>query len=169
MKFYVIIRGPLGSGKTTLAKMLAKKIHAKYISVDDILDKHKLTQEKEAGYISQKSFIKANEIIIKKTENIIKKRIIILDGNFYWKSQIKDIIERVQQPIYVFTLKASLNLCINRDKKRRKKYGENAVRAVYKKTTTFDLGKVIDVDSSKTACVTRIVTFLSKIANPRTY
>jgi shikimate kinase len=34
MEYFVIIRGPLGVGKTTIAKRLAKQLNAKYISID---------------------------------------------------------------------------------------------------------------------------------------
>ena len=63
MIFYAIIRGPMGCGKSTIAERIAKKLKAKYIPMDPILDEHDLTTDKEAGYISQRSFIKANEIV----------------------------------------------------------------------------------------------------------
>lgn len=71
MKFFIIIRGPLGSGKTTIAKMLSKRMNAKYVSIDKILDEYGLTQEKEVGYISQKSFIKANQRLVKRVKQPI--------------------------------------------------------------------------------------------------
>ena len=60
--FYVIIRSPLGCGKSTISKKLAKDIGAEYFAVDRVLDEFNLTKDKEDGYISQKSFFKANEI-----------------------------------------------------------------------------------------------------------
>jgi shikimate kinase len=56
MTYYIIIRGPLGCGKTTIAKNLSKKLNAEYFAVDRILDEHNLTKDKEKGYVSQKSF-----------------------------------------------------------------------------------------------------------------
>ncbi len=163
MSYYIIIRGPLGCGKTTIAKELAKKLNAEHISVDDVLEENNLLDEKEEGYISQKSFKKANEIICKKARPKIKsKTIVIFDGNFYWKSQITDIIERLDFPQHVFTLKAPLNVCIERDLKRDKSHGELAAKVVDKKTTEFDYGIIIDVTQNIENCINEIVSYLPK-------
>src|SRR3989344_6810955 len=109
MSYYILIRGPLGCGKSTLAERVAKKLKAEYIAIDRVLDEHDLTKDKEAGYISQKSFIKANEIIALKAAKFLGKGVpIVFDGNFYWRSQIDDLITRLDFPHYVFTLKAPL-------------------------------------------------------------
>ena len=163
MGYYVIIRGPLGCGKSTLSKNLAKKLKAKYIPIDRILDKHGLTKHTEAGYISQRSFIKSNEIIVPKAKEKLEHRIpVIFDGNFYWKSQIKDLIKRLKFPHYVFTLKAPLEVCIERDRHRRKKHGEDAARAVYRKAIAFDYGINIDATKSVRECVTKILSHLPR-------
>jgi len=63
---YIIIRGPLGIGKSTIAKGLANKLNAKYISIDSIVDNPNLiTRKMEEGYISQNNFLKANKLAIK--------------------------------------------------------------------------------------------------------
>ena len=96
MMYYIIIRGPLGCGKSTIAEKLSKILNAKYFAVDRILDKHDLTKDKEAGYISQKSFIKANKIIAQEAKRILDSgKSVVFDGNFYWKSQIEDLIKRL--------------------------------------------------------------------------
>jgi cytidylate kinase len=38
MSYYVIIRGPAASGKSTIAKRLAKELSAYYIIVSDIIN-----------------------------------------------------------------------------------------------------------------------------------
>ena len=70
---------------------------------------------------------------------------VAFDGNFYWKAQIDDLIKRLDFPHLIFTLKAPLKVCIERDRKRGKTHGEDAARAVYKKATEFNYGIVIDV------------------------
>ncbi len=163
MSYYVIIRGPLGCGKSTLAERLTKKIKGEYIAIDRILDEYDLTKDKEAEYISQKSFKKANEIVAPKAKNLLVKGIpVIFDGNFYWKSQIDDLIKRLDFPHYVFTLKAPLEVCIERDRKRNKNHGEDAARVVYKKTTEFDYGAVIDVTKPLEESVKTILSYLPK-------
>ncbi len=159
--FFIIIRGPLGCGKSTIAQLLAKKLNAKYVAVDSILEKYNLTKDKEQGYISQKSFMKANTIISPKVEITLQSGIpIVFDGNFYWKSQIDDLIQRLDFPHFVFTLKAPLDVCLKRDRKRGKSYGEDAVRAVYNKSTEFDYGFIIDVTKQVDECVQEILLYL---------
>ncbi|MBU1074773.1 AAA family ATPase [Patescibacteria group bacterium] len=146
MSYYIIIRGPLGCGKTIISKKLAKTINAKYLGVDRVLDEHKLISDKEDGYISQKSFKKVNEIIAGDAVDILRNgQPIVFDGNFYWKSQIHDLINRLDFPRYVFTLKAPVEICIERDAKRENTHGKDAAIVVHKKSTQFSYGIEIDV------------------------
>jgi tRNA uridine 5-carbamoylmethylation protein Kti12 len=143
--YYLIIRGPLGCGKSTISKELAKELNAEYIAVDRVLDEHNLTNDWEDGYISQKSFLKVNEIVSERAKKLLNKnKPVIFDGNFYWKSCIDDLISRLNYPHYVFTLKAPVETCINRDEERGKTHGEDAARAVYKKSTSFEYGIPIE-------------------------
>src|SRR3989344_5347987 len=161
MSYYIIIRGPLGCGKSTLAERVAKMLKAEHIAIDKILDEHDLTKDKEEGYISQKSFKKANEIIVPKAKTFLSKGTpVIFDGNFYWKSQIDDLIKRLDFPHFVFTLKAPLKVCIERDAKRKKKHGEAAARGVYAKATEFEYGEIIDVTKSLHESVRKILSCL---------
>jgi len=52
--YFIILRGPLGCGKSTIAGKISKLLNAEYVAVDRVLDEHNLTKDKEAGYISQK-------------------------------------------------------------------------------------------------------------------
>mgnify|MGYP001388829914 CR=1 FL=1 len=125
--YYIIIRGPLGIGKSTIAERLSKILNAKYVAIDRIVDNLKLiTKEKEAGYRSQKNFIKANEIAVEKIKKIlVNGKPVIFDGNFYWKSAIQDLEKRLRDyKGYVFTLKAPLKICIQRDDNRNKTHGK---------------------------------------------
>jgi adenylate kinase family enzyme len=159
--YYIIIRGPLGCGKSTISKELAKIINAKYFEVDRVLDDNNLTSDKEEGYVSQKSFIKANELITQEATNILtEKTPIIFDGNFYWKSQIDDLINRLDFPHYVFTLKAPLKICIERDAKRDKAHGKDAAMVVYNKSTQFTYGTEIDVSKNINECLKEIINYL---------
>lgn len=60
----------------------------------------------------------------------------------------------------MFTLKAPLEVCLERDRQRRKTYGKDAVRAVYKKSTQFDYGFVIDVTKLLDDYVKEILSYL---------
>ena len=115
------------------------------------------------SYVSQKSFKKANEIACKEAIPILKQGTpIVFDGNFYWKSQVDDLIERLDFPHYVFTLKAPLEVCIDRDSKRNKTHGEIAVKVVHKKSTEFDYGTLIDVTKPLQDCINEIISYLTK-------
>ncbi len=161
MNYFIIIRGPLGSGKTTIAKKLSEILKGKYFAVDRILDKYNLTKDKEDGYISQKSFLKVNEVLIPKAKKFLDKNIpTIFDGNFYWKSQIEDLIKKMNTIHFVFTLTAPLEICIKRDKERNKTHGDDATKAVYKKSTEFDFGIVIDVTKSENDAVEKILHYI---------
>jgi len=163
MSYYIIIRGPLGCGKSTISKKLIERLNAKYFAVDRVLDKYNLTKDKEEGYVSQRSFIKANNIIIPRIKKYLEKdTIVILDGNFYWKSQIKDLIGKLNYSHYIFTLKASLKICIERDGKRNKTHGKDATIAVYKKSTSFKYGTIINVTKPLEKIIKEIISYLPK-------
>jgi len=163
MSFYVIIRGPLGCGKSTIAERLSKILKAKYFAVDRVLEEHDLENDWEAGYISQKSFKRANEIIAPQAQKILDSgKPVVFDGNFYWKSLIDDLIQKLDFPHHVFTLKAPLEVCIERDRQRGKTHGEDAARAVYKKSTEFEYGTVIDINRPLDECVKEILSYLPK-------
>jgi len=116
---YIIIRGPLASGKSTISGKLAEQTKGEHIAYDRILDEFKLTKDKEEGYISQKSFFRANEIAAERAEKIIEKgKLEVFDGNFYWKSQIENLIKKLPYEHEVFTLKTSVETCIARDEER---------------------------------------------------
>jgi tRNA uridine 5-carbamoylmethylation protein Kti12 len=163
MSYFIIIRGPLGCGKTTVALELAKILKAEYFEVDRVLDENNLTEDHEDGYISQRSFIKANEIIAPQAKKILGKDIpVLFDGNFYWKSQIEDLIKKLKFPHQVFTLKAPLKVCIKRDRNRKKTHGEDAVRAVYTKSTEFNFGIDIDISKPLNECISEILAQINK-------
>jgi predicted kinase len=148
MSYYIIIRGPLACGKSTIAKKLSELLKADYFAVDRVLDENDLTKDKEEGYVSQKSFLKVNEIITPQAKKLLSEGIpVIFDGNFYWESQIKDLLDKLDYPNYIFTLKASLNICIERDIQRGKTHGKDAAEAVYKKSTSFEYGIPIETNN----------------------
>jgi|SRR3989344_931073 len=162
-RYYIIIRGPLGCGKTTIAKRLAKILKGKHIMVDKLIDKHKLYHDKEQGYISQKSFFKVNKMVESESIKLLdKEKIVIFDGNFYWKSQIDDLIHRLDYSHYIFTLKAPLKVCIERDNKRFKPHGKNAATVVYNKTTSFDYGTNINAVFPLDKIINKIISHLPK-------
>ncbi len=161
MGFYVVVRGPLGSGKSTVSERLAKAIGGAHIAIDPILEENGLEQWEE-GYISEDSFLKANSIALRQAEPVLRRgRPVVFDGNFYWRSQIADLVARLNFPHHVFTLKAPLDLCVQRDSQRDPPHGREATESVYAKSTEFDWGVGIDATQPVESVVREIASRLS--------
>lgn len=163
MTYYIIIRGPLASGKSTVAMRLCELLGAKHISIDRVLDEHGLTNDREDCYVSQNSFRRANELIAPKIRGVLDGgKPVVIDGNFYWRSQIDNLIDQLKFPHYVFTLSAPVEVCIDRDIQRGRTHGEDAARVVHKKSTEFTYGIVIDVTRTLEKSVKDILSHLPK-------
>jgi len=165
MSYFIIIRGPLGIGKTTIAKKLADILKGEYISIDDVLEKNNLDKiDKKEGCITAKNFIKGNEIVIPKIkEKLSKGKIVIIDGCFYHKEQIEHFIKNLDASHFIFTLKAPLEVCIDRDSKREKVYGMEAAIAVFNMVSKFDYGILIETeDKSVEKSADEIISHLPK-------
>ncbi|MSR85713.1 hypothetical protein EXS71_04770, partial [Candidatus Uhrbacteria bacterium] len=141
----IIIRGPLGVGKSTVAKAVAEMISGIYISVDEILDQNGLDKAVEGEGIPLSNFLIANEYIAAEAQrtNGLGKSVVV-DGNFYHKEQIDQLVRLLGEDVAVFTFKASVETCIARDAARATPYGEDATRAVHMFVSAFDYGTVID-------------------------
>jgi AAA domain-containing protein len=145
--FFVVVRGPLGIGKTTVAQTLAKALRGRWISVDEILEEFQLEEWKD-GYISEASFLRTNEFVERQALPWLEAGTpVVVDGNFYWPSQVDDLTGRLPYPSRVFTLKGPVELCIARDAGRKLSYGEEGARAVFAKSTSFRRG--ISLDASR--------------------
>lgn len=143
----IIIRGPLGVGKSTAAKAVAEKIGGVYISVDEVLDHNGLDKAVEGEGIPLGNFLKANEIIAAEVKHANDQgKSVVIDGNFYHKEQVEQLAALLGNDVIVFTLKASVDTCIARDAARTKPYGEDAARAVHMFVSAFDYGTVIDTE-----------------------
>ena len=150
--FFVSLSGENACHDANDLSMLAKELNAEYASVDEVLDKHGLDQAPtEAECIPAENFIKADEIIFPEVKQLLgKNKPVIFDGCFYHKEHIEHLIKNLSYPHHIFTLKASLEICIERDKNRNKVYGEGAACAVHYLVSKFDSGIVINTEN-KTA------------------
>ena len=148
MGYYVIIRGPLAVGKSTISRKLTKALKAYYISVDGRLSEYcfdDVSEDEEC--IPANNFIRATEMIM---PDVIKKldegKIVIFDGCFYHKEQIDQLLRSLPEPHYAFNLRAKLRTCIERDGGRERAYGADAAVAVHNLVSRFDYGINIDTD-----------------------
>lgn len=143
MEYCIIIRGPAGVGKTTITKKLAKEINAKYFSFDKIMESNKLDHIVGDG-IPSKNFIKANKIIL----HLIKEeKRIILDGCFYRKKQISNLLKNLKTKVYIFTLNTTILECTKRNKKRKNPLKNYDVEQVHNLVSKLKIG--INIDTTK--------------------
>ena len=143
-----MIRGPLGSGKTTISRRVAEALPARYISIDRLLDEHQLEQW-ENDFISERSFLRANDIAIREAEGPLHEGTpVVIDGNFYWRSVLDDLAARLDYPHLVVTLRVPLDVCIDRDSRRPSPIGAEDTRMVFEKSTSFDYGLPVDASGS---------------------
>lgn len=147
MSYYIIIRGPLGVGKTTIAKKLVEELNAEYVNLDSVLSKYGLDKVDTEDGIPVKNFIKAQEKIIPGVRDKLSNgKIVVIDACFYYKEQIQHLIDNLGKDYVVVSLKASVDICIERDSKREKSLGEDSVRAVFGLVDRFDSGLVVDTN-----------------------
>jgi predicted kinase len=163
MSYYILIRGPLGVGKSTIAKKLANKLEGYYILMDDVLAKHGLDKvPPQAKCIPVENFIKADKLILPEARNYLQRgKVVVFDACFYHKTHIEHILQNLDFPHYAFTLKAPLKVCIGRDCKRNKVYGKEAAAAVHNLVSRFDYGIVID--TSKLSIAQTVKKILSHL------
>lgn len=160
----IIIRGPLGIGKSSISKELSKIYKAKYFSIDEILLKNNLDNipENESS-IPINNFLKVNEIILPKIIEILKSNTVIIDGNFYFIEQIEDLLQKVNtSENIIITLKATIETCIRRDFNRKTSYGKNATIAIYNLVSKFDYGITINInDLTLSKTIKKIINLLN--------
>jgi len=166
MSFCVVVRGPLGSGKSTLSRRLAASIGGIYVSIDRILEEHDL-EKWEGGYVSERSFLRANAFAVRQARPLLRQGTpVVIDGNFYWHTVVEDLLARLRFPHVVFTLKVPLAECIARDAGRVPSYGREATEEVFRKTTGFDCGEVVDATGTVGATLALLVQELRRQRMP---
>jgi cytidylate kinase len=148
MSYFIIIRGPAGVGKTTIASALAKLLHGFYISIDSILAQHGLDYVPGQPCVPEHKMLAANNIVIPVAKKKLSVgQIVIFDGNFYHKSQIEDLTIGLCYQSFVFTLKADLNTCLTRNKVRTALLHEQEIKNVFELVSQFDYGVVVDTNN----------------------
>src|SRR3989339_904027 len=148
MKKIIIIRGPLGVGKTTVAKILSRNLNADYLSLDQILKENNL---ESVDGIPLKNFLTANEIICNLVNNSEKS--FIIDGCFYYQEQIDDLVNKFTNDIEIITLLSDVEKCIERD----------STRYVHMITTKIKVGHEINnTDLTAEETVGMMIHFLSE-------
>ncbi|HZY93202.1 MAG TPA: AAA family ATPase [Thermoplasmata archaeon] len=154
MSYYVVVRGPLGVGKTTVSRALAKSLQGEVVSIDQIADK-----QWDGG--SVRLYVRANGVAARRARRgLARGKPVVIDGCFYWKTQIKDLERRLPFDHVVITLQAPLSICVARDSQRKVPFGPEAARAVYRKVTRFEYGIPVDATQPVGSVVRKISSLL---------
>lgn len=158
----LIIRGPAGAGKTTLAQRLAGPLNAATFSIDEILAGKGLDQVKGES-IPLANFIEADKQLIPKARQALKDgKSVIIDGCFYHEQQLTHLLARLSGPRLTVTLTASLQECLKRNHQRQKPLTDEAVRAVYTLARKNAQGTPIDANGTPDAVAERILEELER-------
>jgi predicted kinase len=149
--FYLVVRGPLGAGKTTVARAVASAEGAEVVSIDAILESF----EWDGG--SEALFLRANGPAVEQARSWLDRGIpVVFDGNFYWASVIDDLADRLPGLHEVVTLRAPIEQCIERDRRRPLSYGAAATREVFDKVARVDRGVSIDASGTREETVAAV-------------
>ncbi len=143
---YIVIRGPLGVGKTTIAKALARRLDGLYISLDDVLAEHGLDiVGEDEPCIPAENFITAQTIVLPEAQTALNAgHPVIFDGNVYHQEQLDHLADALPTEGIVLTLTAPLPVCIARDAGRDRTYGEGAAAAVHWLVSRVETGIPIE-------------------------
>ena len=137
-------------GKTTVARKLAERLQGRYVSIDKVLDDHGLDQTDEPC-IPLANFLKGNSIALAQVRATLDAGgAAVFDGNFYHLGQLEDLVSQLPGGAAVFTLTASLETCVARDRGRELSYGPDAAAAVHFLVSQVEYGTYVDTEG-KTA------------------
>ena len=164
MKKSLVLTGMMGAGKSTIGRLIAKRLKAKFIDVDKVIEKN---QKKSIKRIfeddGEKYFRKIEEKI---TFQILKNKevIIALGGGAFINNEIR---EKVLKSCISVWLKVDLNKLAGRYKNNRrpllnKKNSDTDVKKLYqlrKKIYSLANYKINCDNMSKTKIVEKILAF----------
>lgn len=171
----MLLRGPLGVGKSTVARRLARVIGGRPWSIDAVLEEEHL-EVWDDDRISLGSFLRANTTVVSEARAVIARGTpAIVEGNFYWREAIDDLVRRLRSPHFAFTLTAPLAVCVERDRRRPPTppgrspragdcLGAEATAAVYGLVAAVPYGTPIDAAGSLESVVTTLVAAIHSTA-----
>lgn len=137
----------------------------KYISIDEVLDQNGLDKMgPDDECIPAKNFIEADNLILDDiTDSLEKGTMVVLDACFYHKEHIQHLIDNLPYKHFEFTLKAPLEVCIERDANRAKTHGKDAAGAVHWLVSKFDHGKIVDTENkTPEETLEEVISFINR-------
>lgn len=177
MSYYLLLRGPLGVGKSTVASRLARALGGVCVSVDAILEEERL-EVWDDDRISLQSFLNVNTVVVERARaSLATGTPVVVEGNFYWREAIEDLVDRLPAPHWVFSLAAPEAVCLERDRQRPpsppdrspragESLGSEAVAAVYRLVAAVPYGTPIDATGPVDSVVATIRSSLGAAGSP---
>ncbi len=160
MKQIILIRGPLGVGKSTVAKAVAAALGGVYFSIDATLSAHHLDENipPESDGIPVERFLRVHEILKSEIDAALARgQVVVVDGNVYYRAQVDDLEQRYPGSMLCLTLTAPLEVCIARDAARALVFGIDAVRAIFNMVSAVEVGVPIDATGSEDETVQNVL------------
>ncbi len=155
----VILRGPLGVGKTTVARALGRELRATVLSIDRLL-----TREPWDGG-TERLFRRANRRAVPRALRALAiGRPVIVEGNFYWGRVLDELRDELPVRTWVIELRAPLATCIARDRARARSYGPDGARAVFAKVARVRRGYPVDASGTLDGTVRAVRRCLARRA-----
>jgi deoxyadenosine/deoxycytidine kinase len=138
----IVLNGPINSGKTTLAKLLAEKIEKTAIVEVDSVHEFYPKDDSEGWEKCYRAAISLAEGFAKEGLNVIFSYHIVKDDF----EKIKERLSVYDQKIFAFTLKPTLEVLLkNRGNRELNEYLTNKIKKTYNSPEYFgDYGIVID-------------------------
>ena len=82
----------------------------------------------------------------KARECLQNNKIVIFDGCFHFKEQLQHLKKNLPFKYYIFSLKASIKECLERNKTRKKPMTKKAIEEVYELVSKVEVG--IEIETS---------------------
>ena len=118
MKKSLILTGMMGVGKSTIGKLLAKRLKAKFIDVDKVIEKNEKKSIKSIFEERGEKYFRKLErkITLKFLKN--KKAVIALGGGAFINKDIREVVLKSSKSVW---LKVGLNKLIKRYKNNNRR------------------------------------------------
>ena len=168
MKKSLVLTGMMGVGKSTIGRIIAKRLKVKFIDVDKIIERNEKKSIKRIFEDNGEQYFRKLEkkITFKILEK--KKKVIALGGGAFMNNEIREKILNSCKSVW---LKVDLDRLIKRYKKNNrrpllnKKKLDTSVKKIYrsrKKIYSLANFKINCDNMNKTQIVEKILTFYEK-------